>query len=243
MEPVSTFFAGYATDKLTEIAEHLVRKHVIERWTRKRAVEFYRTFCAALLSENPDERELGEMLDELLKDDIRSEVVFEAYRLVCLAKSKTIGPRIIAILVAEIVQRDGVADDEEEALLAAAERLSDSELTSFAVRIAELPEPDSWGDIEVELDKRTIDSNYPDDEAVTGAGSLFHALGSWAEPLRSLGFLSDSVSESTLHYQEDSERHIDMDGTVREFKWSTLFHSPSSRLAKLVERVSHQKDQ
>lgn len=238
MEPLSALVTGYATDKLTEFGERLVRKHVIERWTRRRAIEFYRSFCATLLSQNPTGAQLEQMLDELLQDDARSEVVFEAYRMVCLAKSKTVGPRIIAVLVAEIVQRDGIADDEEEMLLAAAEQLSDNEFLSLAAKLAKLPKPDKWGDIEVTLEKRQIDSNLSNRHTEIGNGSIANILGVWAGKLESLGFLTQSVTEEAYRYQEDSERHIDMDGSVREITWKVTFHSPSARLAKLVERVS-----
>ena len=238
METLSALVTGYATNKLTELGEGLIRKHVIERWTRKRAVEFYRSFCATLLSDNPDGPELAEMLHELLQDETRSEIVFEAYRLVCLAKSKTIGPRIVAVLVAEIVQRDGVADKEEELVLAAAEQLSDSELVSFAAELAKLPSLKTWGGVEVTLETRQIDSNFSVGRTEISQGSLAQIYGPWAEKLKSLSFLTESVTERTFHYREDSERHIDMDGSVREITWKIFFHSPSARLAKLVGRVS-----
>lgn len=238
MEPLSALATSYATDKLTELGERMVRKHVIEPWTRRRAIEFYRTFCATLLLDSPTDAALEEMLDELLSEEARAEIVFEAYRMVCLSKSKTIGPRIIAVLVAEIVQRDGVSDDEEDALLAAAEQLSDSELRSFCEEVDRLPSPNRWGEQEVTLDTRQIDSNFSAGPTAVGQGSLAQRFGLWAEKLKSLGFLTESVSERTFHYQEDSELHIDMDGSVREIAWKVHFHPPSARLAALVERVS-----
>lgn len=238
MEPLSSLAIGYAADKLAEIGERIVSKHVIERWTRRRAVEFYRTFCEALLFECPEGADLEAMLDDLLADEARSEIVFEAYRLVCLARSRTIGPRIIALVVAQIVQRDGVADDEEEALLAAAEQLSDGEFADLRTAMAQLPEPNKWGDIEVAPEKRQIDSNSSGDRVETSHGSLVHTYGTWAEKLKALGLVTESVSEQTFRYKEDSERYIDMDGSVREIAWSVCFHSGSARLAKLVQRVS-----
>jgi hypothetical protein len=239
MEPLSVL-VGYGADKLAELGEHLVRKHVIERWTRKRAIEFYREFCATLLLDNPSNATLQEMLDELLGDEARSELVFEAYRLVCLAKSKRIGPRIIAVLVAHIVQGAGVADDEEEVLLAAAEQLSDSELLSFSSELLGLGGPNQHGEITVTLDMRQIDSNYNDRRVEIGRGSLVEVYGLWAEKLRSLGLLTDFVSERTFRYTEDSERHIDADGSVREITWSVVFSSSSRRLAELVQRVANE---
>ena len=238
MEPLSALATGYATDKLTELGERMIRKHVIEPWTRKRAIEFYRSFCATLLLNNPSGPALEEMLDELLGDETRAEIVFEAYRMVCLSKSKSIGPRIIAIVVAEIVQRDGISDYEEDAVLAAAEQLSDSEFESFCAAMEKLPGPNKWGEQEVALDTRQIDSNFSTGHTATGQGSLAHTFGLWAEKLKALGFLTESVSERTFHYQEDSERHIDMGGTVREISWKVHFHPPSAKLAALVQRVS-----
>ena len=238
MAPISALVTGYATDKLVDVAERMVRKHVIERWTRMRAIEFYREFCATLLKAESSQEELQDLLDELLSDETKSEIVFEAYRLVCLAKSKTIGPRIIAVLVAEIVQRDGIADNEEEILLAAAEALSDSEFSDFATAIKELGSPNKWGEFKRVLDKRQIDSNLSNDHVEIGQGSLVDVYGTWAEKLKTIGLVAESVSERTFHYQEDSERHIDMDGSVREIIWTAHFHRPSARLAELVDRVS-----
>lgn len=238
MGPISTLVTGYAVNKMTEVGEGLFRKHVIERWTRRRAIEFYRSFCATLLSEKPSGAQLEEVLDELLGDEARSEIVFEAYRLVCLAKSRTIGPRIIAVLVAEIVQRDGIADDHEEIMLAAAEQLSDNEFLSFAAELEKLPGPNDLGAIEVTLDKRQIDSNWSQSHTEIGQGSLVETFGLWAEKLKSLGMLTEVVDERTFRYQEDAERQVDMSGSVREITWRVFFNSPSARLAKLVTRVS-----
>jgi hypothetical protein len=234
-----TFATGYAVDKLTELGERIVRKHVIERWTRRRAIEFYRAFCATLQSDNSTGVQREEMLDELLGDEARSEIVFEAYRLVCLAKSRAIGPRIIAVVVAEIVQRDGVADEEEEAVLSAAEGLSDGELLSIGAEIKRLPAPDELGHIVVTLDTRQIDSNLDGRYTETGQGSLVNEYGPWAEKLKSLGLLGDSVTERTFRYREDAERHIDMDGSIRESTWKVDFQPSFVRLARLLGRVSN----
>lgn len=238
MEPLSAFLAGYGTDKLTGLAERMVSKHVIERWSRKRAKEFYRYFCATLLASDPNEETLQDLLNELLEDEAKSEIVFEAYRLVCLTKSKTIGPRIIAVVVAEIVQRDGIANDEEEMLLAAAEALSDGELSSFRTAVKKLDSPNKWGEFSKVLEKRQIDSNSSEMQVEVGQGSLVDIYGPWSEKLKAIGLIAESVSEQTFHYRADSEQYIDMDGSVREIVWTVFFRSPSARLASLIDRLS-----
>jgi hypothetical protein len=238
MDPASGLALGYLTQKLTDLIESKIRSHVIERWTRKRAVAFYRQFCAELLDGNNTDQELGTLLDELLSDDVRSEIVFEAYRLVSLSRSKTIGPRIIAVVTATIIQRDGIADDEEEAILAAAEMLGDEELKEFRDQLGKLECQNDWGEFDQIMSIKQIDSNFPTESVEIGSGSLAGSLGTWAEKLRSIGMVSDSVSESNFTYREDSEHHIDMDGVVRQITWTVHFHSPSARLAELINRVS-----
>lgn len=237
MEPISTIVTGYATDKLVQLAERVVHKHVIERWTRNRAIEFYRYFCASLFAEETDEAIIQELLNQMLSDDTKSEIIFEAYRLVCLTKSKIIGPRIIAVIVAEIIQRNGIANDNEETSLAVAEVLSDHELLSFCREVKELGENEQE-EFEVILEEQHLDSNTSNQQINIVQGSLVNVYGTWAEKMKTLGLISESVTEKNYKYEEDSERHIDMNGSIREIVWSVHFHKPSRRLTQLVERLS-----
>jgi len=237
MEPIFTIATGYATDKLVQLAERVVHKHVIERWTRNRAIEFYRYFCASLFAEETDEATIQDLLNQILSDDNNSAIIFEAYRLVCLTKSKIIGPRIIAVIVAEIIQRNGIANDEEETLLAVAEALSDHELLSFFREVKEFGENEQE-EFEVVLEEQHLDSNSSNQQINVVQGTLVNIYGTWAEKARALGLISESVIEKNYKYKEDSERHIDMDGSIRQIIWSVHFHKPSRRLTQLVERLS-----
>lgn len=238
MEPFSAIVASYASDKLTSAVEGLVRKHVIERWTRKRAIEFYRMFCQELLLDDLSQEDLVERIDELLADEARSEIVFEAYRLVCLSRSRVIGPRIIAVLVAEIVQRDGVADRAEETILELAESMSDEELEDFGGHIAKLQISQSGPTLIEVIDTQTFDSGWPSSGVETASASLAEIYGSWAHKLGSLGLISQSVRQSQHHYYEDSERHIDEDGVVTKYVFSATFYEPCMRLAALINKVT-----
>lgn len=105
MDPISTLMVGHATGKFLDKLGSSFRTHVIDRWTRRRAEEFFEQFCKEVSSQNgaPTPSELDEELTKLLEDEACSEVLFDAYRRVALSKSKILGPRIIAILTAEIV--------------------------------------------------------------------------------------------------------------------------------------------
>lgn len=72
--PISNIAVDYVTDKVIEAVESAVRTHVIDRWSRHRAYQFFDSFCKALQDKGIAEAELSKMLDELLSDDRRSEV-------------------------------------------------------------------------------------------------------------------------------------------------------------------------
>lgn len=237
MEPVSTIVSSYLIDKVTDRAERAFHKHVIERWTRKRAIEFYREFSRELLDGGLNGANLESRLEELLSDEKNSEIVWEAYRLVSLSKSKTIGPRIIAVLVAQIVQRDGVASDEEEKLLQAAELLSDEEFFLFAKQMTKLQASQSGSTFSEVLDTQSIDSSWPDTEIEVGPVALADEYGLWAEKLSTLGLISQSTRQSHHFYREDSERHIDSDGVLTKYVFRVTFSPLCLRLSDLVAKV------
>ena len=240
MEPISTVVSGYVIDKITELAEGAFRKHVIERWTRKRAVEFYREFCRELLDGGLSGPDLESRLEDLLSDEKNSEIVWEAYRLVSLSKSKRIGPRIIAVLVAQIVQRDGVADNEEEILLQAAESLSDDEFVLFRNQIKQMQESQKDTLLSEVLGTQSLDSNWLGSEIEVGPVALADEYGLWAEKLSSLGMITQSTRQSHHSYREDSERHIDSDGVLTKYVFSATFSPLCLRLSDLVEKVHGQ---
>src|SRR5258708_35858215 len=79
----------------------------------------------------PETEDVDERLTAILEDEAKSEVLFEAYRRVCLSTSKRLGPRIVGLLTGRLVLEGRMADDTEERIFAAAESLSDAELIEF----------------------------------------------------------------------------------------------------------------
>jgi hypothetical protein len=250
MEPISSLVVGYAAGKFAQIAETAIRSNVLERWVRHRAKEFFEAFCKAVADENTTESELRQKLDELLTDDKRSEVVFDAYRAVCLSKSKTIGPRVIALLTAELVNSGALADDEEVALYGAAEELSDSELrelADFTIGYRDRATLEGTnacsigqdGSICVRLDEASFDSNWNRESEVSVAPlDLANSVGCWAAKLKRHGLVSDDVKERQWSYPEDSERHVDQPGIAREVTWWANLSPSCVRLALLIKTAS-----
>ena len=226
-----------------------MRVHVIERWSRHRARQFFDAFCHSLLDVGISDSEIASKLDELLADSSKSEIVFDAYRSVCFTKAKNLGPRVIALLTAELVAIGVKAEVSEESIFAAAEELSDVDLrdfSEFALDHAACAKKGSKkratqlkdGSIEIQQGSHTTDSNWMSGEEVSYAPlDLAKDVGTWASKLKRLGLISDDVRERQWRYEEDSERHIDMAGTARETTWWLTLSPQSISLAKLISRA------
>lgn len=72
------------------------------------------------------------LVDKILDDINATEVLFDAYRRVTHSRSKTFGPRVIAILTARILAEERTADFTEEVMMDVVESLYDDELGEFA---------------------------------------------------------------------------------------------------------------
>jgi hypothetical protein len=67
--------------------------------------------------------------------------------------------------------------------------------------------------------------------------NLNEPIGAWAKKVEAVGIFSTEVTERHWDYREDSDRHIDQDGSAREFKWSIVIHREYLELADLITRV------
>lgn len=248
MDPISSAVAGYAADKLTNVVEGAVRKHVIERWTRYRAKKFFEAFCESLLDAGVTDADIGATLDLLLADESKSEIMFEAYRAVCLSRSKDLGPRVIAMITAELVLVKATSTCSDDLIFSAAEELLDSELSDFSDFAISFEKKLNNGDkdirlimdgsIEILIKKETIDLNWTQGSTVSvGPMDLAEEVGYWAPKLKQIGLISDDVREKQYRYEEDSERYIDMPGVAREIRWWLTLTKSSLVLAKLVRRA------
>lgn len=249
IEPVSSAIASYVGDKLVEAAESAVRVHVIERWTRHRARQFFAAFASSLLDAGVSDEEIGAKLDELLASESKSEAVFEAYRAVCLSKSKNLGPRIIALLTAELVLLERLSDAKDDLIFSAAEELSDGELTAFVDYVTEQktkavsdgkrrPRYLDDGSLEVRVTEESTDSNWLRQDAIAiGPLDLVEWFGLWATKLKRLGLIHDDVRERQWKYEEDSERHVDEPGIAREVTWWLNLSPAALALSTFVERA------
>jgi hypothetical protein len=252
MEPISSLLtgqvAGYVSDKIVSA----FKDNVVERWSKHRANVFFHEFCSCVCSPPRDDLssdQLARMLSELFEDDARSEILFDAYRSVCLSRSKNIGPRVIAIVVAEAVCDKRLLSESEDMVLLAAESLSDGELVEFYDFVHKnKPNPlaealDQLGSVHRETLKvcwqrsRQESSRVDRAEASIAPLSLAVDIGLWAEKLSRFGLLRSDLTERQYAYEVDFDRHIDEPGTMKELAWWIEVSKEGMRLAELVGRV------
>jgi hypothetical protein len=212
--------AGYAANKIRDIVEDRLLGGVVARWSRLRTERFVNTLCDALSAgSNSDgsKSKLGAILDRIGAEDDTSEMLYEAYRRVVLSASKESGPRVIALLTAEILLDKRVATESEELLFAAAEVLTDSEFTDLAEFAFADPGKDptqSSGSIKINLWRESIDSNWHRDTRVPLTSPLLE-IGTWALKLRNLGLVYEDVEERVRSYNADPDYHVEEPGVER----------------------------
>ena len=132
-EPVSTtaailtfggsYLAGKALDKVGDA----FYSRVLGPWRRRRAEQFFDQLCREIGTTGAES--FDEYLDDLLQDESNVEILGDAYRSVCFAKSKVLGPRIIAYLTVQSLREGERYDDD---FCEAAEVLNDEELRECA---------------------------------------------------------------------------------------------------------------
>lgn len=191
---------------------------------------------------------MSRQLDELLSDEKKSELVFDAYRSVCLSRSKDLGPRVIALLTAELLVRQSEAGTSEFAIFSVAEGLLDFELAELSEYVLSAQEkamrpnardykiqPD--GSIRIQIGDEIFDSNWPQQTSSSVAPLDLNEIGTWAPKVKAFGLVSDDVQQREYAYQEDSERHVDMPGKIREITWWLTLSKTSRELAELIRRA------
>ena len=240
--------------KLTTIIANKFGTKVIERWTRYRAEKFFEGFVESLseeLNTSIKSTEADAALDKILDDDVKSEVLFDAYCTVCFAKSKTIGPKIVGILTGYLVAEGRKTSIEEDFVFRAAEALSDADLIElfkeFRKRAKDADECKDekkyahWeGDsIVVPWNQEVQDCAWPHSrkaEIDISPLNLGEVFGYWAAHAEQLGLLSCRIAQRQFEYKEDSDRHIDEDGVLTIYTSTITFESPCKRLSELIGR-------
>ena len=95
MDPMAAEVVSYVGEKLAEELLEQFQHRVFDPRRRKRAKDFIDAFAVAVVDPATPQNEIQSTLTKILDDEIKSEVLFDAYRSACLSLSKAIGPRAI----------------------------------------------------------------------------------------------------------------------------------------------------
>lgn len=240
--------------KLATIIANKFGAKVIERWTRFRAEKFFEGFVETLEKEQNAGKiseETDKALDKILDDEVKSEVLFDAYRSVCFAKSKTLGPKIIGLMTGYLVADGRKTTPDEDCVYRAAEELSDTELLelyeefqkqSIAAEICKDEKKDAHWEgqfLVVPWTEEVLDSGWQhsrEAEIEISPLNLGEVFGFWAAHAEQIGLLSSRSTQCQVEYKEDSDRHIDEDGVLTIYTSTITFESPCKELCELIGR-------
>jgi len=246
---ISALLLDYTKGKIYDGLKKSFKNNVIDRWSRWRSEKFLKTFYQEIFQlinlDNP--QELNSYLDKIFQDEEMSEILFDAYRRVSLSRSKTIGPRIIAVVTAKLIYEKRCADTSEEILLTAAETLNDDEFVEFEYFVSTNKKHansknnevyfDKSGNLKIKYRQEHFDSNFhPETEISISPINLTYEIGIWAIKMKNLGIIYDEVIEKKSKYQEDSERKVYQDGESCHIIWQITIDKDFFILAELAGR-------
>lgn len=245
----------------TSIASSLAKSfasNVIERWTKHRSEMFFEKFQekiiqCRLLGDN--QVEIAKEIDSIITTEIGSEVVFDAYRIVSLSKSKNIGPRIIGFLTAEICLEKRRSNELEELFFSVAESLSDIEIINVTsvignwLKLSRVEKKNNYltdsayierDNLVYVLEKQEVDTTFGNSNEIDlNIGNLDFEFCAGLEKFKRLGLLTPRVTQSSYSFKEDSERYIDYDGTAQVTIKTLVFPLRYRRIISLMSEMSN----
>lgn len=212
MEPIS-FATGTVSIALKAAASAAVKKFSVgclDRWARYRAERFFDSFVEELRDkgESVSVDTLHDYLGAILEDDVRSEVLYDAYKKFCFSTSKELGPRIIGLLTGTLVAEGRMATPAEQMVFAAAESFSDGDFLEFFKTYREWSIQADGNTTTVRRSKEDGSLTYSDyseghfySGGIEGGPLNMHdAWGVWAGKLRNQGMMHESVLLGLQNY-------------------------------------------
>ncbi len=220
-------------DTAFEILKH-VKSSVVEKMSRRRAEVFLSELLRKITEFNKGSlslKSIETLLNEIIEDEVKAEVLFEAYRKVCLSTSSSLGPKIIAFMTAKLLTERRLATPEEERILLVAEMMNDAEMCSSALFLMK-----NEGKNNIEIQKEIEDSNWPKTIQLSPV-NIGRDVGNWCLKLANCGLVSCELTKRMFDYNEDSEIHIDIPGTIIEYSWQLYFEPEVFELTRIINEL------
>jgi len=236
----------YAKARGIDAAVDSLLGRVVGNVADKRAQRFMLKLVEAIVPDatERDDAEVRTILDRVTSSEAAAERVFDGYRRSLLSKSRTIGPRVQALLVARLLAEDREASKEEQAIADVAEQCTDSDLTSllaFWTSITAFGPSKSVKIINSTKESIAVQAAYETAKGYLDAsthqygGPLNLAMwyGRWASVLEAAGLVTQSEERKNNVIRADLE-FVDEDFVRRELISIVYFDRACDDLANLV---------
>lgn len=245
--------AGYLGSRVLDMAIDKMAATIIRPCTEWRAHAYFKQLSEELLGEQAggDPDRIIHLLDEVTKDEASRERVFEYYRCSLLSRSKTVGPRLLALLAAKLVKDNREASPSEEAIAEIAESCTDGELGAFAAYYSSLESGtlarhsetvvQQGASFTVTLRKERLRPRSYEVSAPAGPLSLAVELGRWSAKFEQAGVvqqLMDTVSNPGGLYR-GMNNEIEA-GSTERMEWSVHFTPTCRELCELLRLATRQ---
>lgn len=173
------------------------------------------------------EHSVDDALNKLLATEEGQELLFDAFRRVCFAKSRTYGPRIIGLLTAQLLNECRKSTEDEDMIFEVAEVLSDAEFLAFEKRYEQCKGGRLIAAMKILTKRDEIqDLFYHDCTSFDPfTPSLRNKFGSWAHKIESIGLIT---SETTTIEENQGHKRVSV---------KVLYTAPCLRLFTLLLRA------
>lgn len=242
--------ASYVVQRGIDYSVDRLVSAIIQPCLERRAKEYFRQLSISVAEHAPSEvptDAISKALDAITASEAAREKVFEHYRQSLLARSRVIGPRILAILVAELIAKQRDPSSEDSQLADLAEAFTDQEFAEFVQSYPDFKERckkkneyraiDGKCGWSAAIVYQASDSNYPSQISLAPC-NLTSFFGSWAGKLERSGAITQSIDSKTQTYEADPENKIDMDGVTTTVILTLAFEPSCDRLVELTRLAS-----
>lgn len=199
-----------------------------------------------MLYNSDTELDFQNRLESIFSNEKAKDILFESYRKTVFSRSKEIGPKIIGVLTAMIINEKRETTDVDENIFDAAEILNDNELIEFSKYIFEqIENSKNPSNNEVEITNGCMNILLGQEEYEIGheheitisPKNLSDYLGRWANKMKLLDIFYDEMTENTFSVKADTDRRIDYDMEVKSVKSWLYINEEYFVMAQIIQKI------
>lgn len=240
--------AGYGGQRTLDLVVDSFASAIIRPCAERRAHAYFRKLAEEVAGTDvtDDQPELiAAALDAVTKKETARETVFEFYRHSVLSRSREIGPRLLALIAARLINADRKPTVAEQEVAEIAEACTDEDFSEFAAYYQSLRKgstPKHSERVRVVPAGYLVLLNYngsdsSDSSSTVGAGplNLSTELGRWAAKMEHVGAVQQLIETAAERHGIIFDERGDTEaGTRYRTEWSVFFGETCQELARLL---------